>query len=307
MQCLAGKIINGREIAAQIDAETLSLLERCAQAGRSPAVGVVSIGSDPAAESYSRQKEKIAQKLGISYRKVSLESDTSQADAEAAVERLSRDTTVDAILIHTPIPQHLDTQRLCDRIASAKDVDCSGTYNRGLMYSGHPVHSPATAMAVVEIISRSGLGPSGKHVVVLGRSMVIGMPLATLLLQKGGKGDATVTVCHSKTSNIEKYTREADILVSAVGKPGYVGREMVTPDTSVIDVGINSIPSPESKSGFRLVGDVDFDSVAEIASAITPVPGGVGPVTTSVLMRSVVSACLISMNLSGGSVESHLQ
>lgn len=304
---MVGKIINGREIADQIDAETLSLLERCSSLGKKPAVAALSIGLDPAAESYSRQKEKIAHKLGIEYRRVQLESDASQEDAESAVERLSADPTADAVLIHTPLPPHLDAMGLFDKIVSAKDVDCASTYNRGLMYSGQPMHSPATAMAVVEIIIRSGLGPSGKHVVILGRSMVIGMPLATLLLQKGAKGNATVTVCHSRTENIEKYTRGADILVSAVGKPGYVGREMVSPDTSVIDVGINSVPSQDSKSGYRLVGDVDFEAVADIASAITPVPGGVGPVTTSVLMRSVVSACLTCALAAQGDIESHLQ
>lgn len=307
MRQLVGKIIDGRQIAAQIDAETTSLLERCSQLGKKPVIGVLSVGTDPAAESYSRQKERLALKLGIDYRKIKLESDAAQEDVAAAVEGLSSDPATDGILVHSPLPAHLDAISLYDHIRPVKDVDCSSMYSRGLMYSGHPIHSPATALAVVEIISRSDLGPGGKHVVILGRSMVIGMPLATLLLQKGRKGDATVTVCHSKTRNVEKHAREADILVSAVGKPGYVGREMVTPDTAVIDVGINSISSTETKSGFRLVGDVDFEAVADIASAITPVPGGVGPVTTSVLMRNVATACLRGMGISNSDIESHLQ
>ena len=195
------------------------------------------------------------------------------------------------------MPSRLDERRILDRIPQMKDVDCASTYNRGRLYSGKPLHAPATAQAVVEMLVRSGFSPAGKHVVVLGRSLVVGKPLANLLMMKSAGGDATVTVCHSKTVDVRAFTRRADILVSALGRPSYVTRDMVSPGTVVVDVGINSIPDPSTKSGYRIVGDVDYEGVSEVASAITPVPGGVGPVTTSVLMKNVARAYLSRQDL----------
>ncbi len=283
-------IIDGRAIAAAIDHETTVMLEEGRKGGRRACIGVVTVGSDPAAESYSRQKQRSAAKLGIDYKDIRLPAEEKGEGVLSAVLGIAHDDTVDAILVHTPLPRHCDERRILDSIPGEKDVDCSGTCSMGRMYSGRQLFAPATAEAVLEIMARSGLSPQGKNVVVLGRSLVIGKPLATLLMAKGNRGDATVTVCHSKTRDIGSHTREADIIVAAIGVPGYVTREMVAPGTAVIDVGINTLPAPDAKGGYRLVGDVDFDAVKGVASAITPVPGGVGPVTTAVLMRNVARA-----------------
>ncbi len=298
MNSLTATIIDGRRIAADIDAETSSIIESVPGTDRRPAMAVVSVGHDAAAESYSRQKQRIAAKLDIGYRSVNMEEGESEEHIASAVRTLSDDKGVDAVLVHSPLPRGLDARRILDCIAPLKDVDCASTYSMGRMYSGMTVHPPATPQAVIEVMVRSGFGPAGKHVVIVGRSNVVGKPLANLLLQKGEMGDATITVCHSRTKELEIHTRRAEILVSAVGRPGAVTGKMVTPGTFVIDVGINSVPSPTSKSGFRIVGDVDFESVSEKALAITPVPGGVGPVTTSVLLRNVARAFVEHRRLS---------
>lgn len=283
-------IIDGRKIAAEIDSESAALIESGAGRGLRATLAAITIGRDPAAESYSRQKQKVAQKLGIDYISVQEPDGVETSEVVAAVRKMAENRDVDGILVHTPVPAHLDARRILESIPLEKDVDCAGLQSMGLLYSGRPLFAPATAQAVMEILKRSGHKTEGRHVVVLGRSMVIGKPLATLLLMKGRGGDATVTVCHSRTTDISEHTLRADIIVAAIGQARFVTREMVSPGTVVIDVGINSIPSPDAAGGYRLTGDVDFSAVSEVASAITPVPGGVGPVTTSVLMNHVARA-----------------
>lgn len=295
---MSASVIDGRTIAAEIDAETASLLASGARAGRSACLAALTVGSNPAAESYSKQKQKSASKLGIDYMDVRLPAETTLSSARSRIRELAEDRHIDGLIVHTPIPAHLNADLLLDGIPAAKDVDCAANYSRGMLYSGRQLYAPATAEAVIEIMLRSGFTPGGKHVVVLGRSLVVGRPLATLLLGKGKRGDATVTVCHSKTKNIGDHTRRADILVSAIGSAGYVKREMVSRGAVVIDVGINAVPSETGRGGYRLVGDVDFTEVSEVAGAITPVPGGVGPVTASVLMRNVASSFLGALETS---------
>lgn len=191
-------------------------------------------------------------------------------------------------MVLSPVPQGYDIDELADIIPPGKDVDCMSTYSRGLLYSGRPLFSPATAEAVIEIMKHESVPVSGRHVVILGRSLVTGRPLASLLLMKGKEGDATVTVCHSRTEDLPRITRSADVLVAATGRPLSVAGTMIREGTVVIDVGISEIAVPGKQP--RIVGDVDFESVSKVASALTPVPGGVGPVTTAVLMRNVVRA-----------------
>ncbi len=294
---MAARVIDGRVLANQIDEETLSMLRKAAIQGARPSLAVITVGSDAASYSYSIQKEKVASRLNIGYRNIVKDENSEEDEIIATVDELAADSQVDGVLVHTPLPPRLDERRVLDRIPQMKDVDCASTYNMGRLYSGRPLHPPATAQAVVEILVRSGFSPAGKHVVVLGRSLVVGKPLANLLIMKSQGGDATVTVCHSRTVDVRAFTRRADILVSAIGRPAYLTKDMVNPGTVVVDVGINSIPDPSTKSGYRIVGDVDYEGVSEVASAITPVPGGVGPVTTSVLMKNVARAHLARTDL----------
>lgn len=281
------EIIDGRAIAAEIDRESEELARPGRERGLRAKLAVVSIGSDPAVESYSRQKQRVAKRLGIDYLEIQKRGDVGTEEVVSVVEDLAGDRTVDGILVHTPIPEHLDSGRIVNSIPVDKDVDCASLGSIGLLFSGRPVFAPATAEAVVEILLRTNHPPAGRHVVILGRSMVVGKPLAALLLLKGGRGDATVTVCHSMTRNPALLTRRADIIVAAIGRAGYVAGDMVPDGSVVIDVGINSVRDENAKGGFRLAGDVDFEDVQGKAGAITPVPGGVGPVTTSVLMNHV--------------------
>jgi methylenetetrahydrofolate dehydrogenase (NADP+)/methenyltetrahydrofolate cyclohydrolase len=285
------RIIDGRSIAASIRAETIDLLKN-EKDGSKPTILAISVGNNPAVESYSSQKERSAISIGIDFRRKHFGPDASEGDVILALKEAADDKKIDAIMIHTPIPSVFDIGRLSDIIPAEKDVDCLNSLSRGLLYSGRPLFSPATAEAVIEILKHERIETAGKHAVILGRSLTVGRPLASLLLMHGFPGDATVTVCHSMTDDLSKFTRQADILVAAVGRPRLISGEMITKGATVIDVGINAIASGESNGQFVLTGDVDFDSASHVAGALTPVPGGVGPVTTAVLMRNVVRAWL---------------
>jgi methylenetetrahydrofolate dehydrogenase (NADP+) / methenyltetrahydrofolate cyclohydrolase len=283
------EIIDGHRIAAEIIGELKA--EVAALSGRKPCLALVRVGDDPASVSYVRQKEKTAGEIGIVGRVLLPPATISPAELFALIDQLNADPAVDGILVQSPLPPHLDELAVFRRIAPAKDVDGLGTINLGKIAqedeSGFVSCTPA---GILELLARSGVRLPGRHVVVLGRSLLVGKPVALLAVQKKAWANATVTLCHSQTAGLPAISRQADILIAAIGRPEFVTAEMVKPGAVVIDVGINRVPDPSKRSGYRLVGDVHFASVAPLASRITPVPGGVGPMTVAMLMKNTVKA-----------------
>ncbi len=282
-------IIDGHRIAAEIIGELKA--EVAARSGRKPCLALVRVGDDPASVSYVRQKEKTAAEVGIVGRVLLPPATISPAELFALIDQLNADPAVDGILVQSPLPPHLDELAVFRRIAPAKDVDGLGTINLGKIAqedeSGFVSCTPA---GILELLARSGVQLAGRHVVVLGRSLLVGKPVALLAVQKKAWANATITLCHSQTTGLPAIARQADILIAAIGRPEFVTAEMVKPGAVVIDVGINRVPDSTKKSGYRLVGDVHFPSVAPLASRITPVPGGVGPMTVAMLMKNTVKA-----------------
>ena len=285
---LDGKALAGRiEDSLRVEVETFSRLE-----GRAPRLVVVLVGEMAASASYVKSKASAAARVGIDAEVVRV---PATADTEALVDlvgALARDEQgpADGILVQLPLPGHVDTQRVLDAVPADRDVDGFHPENAGLLSQGRPRFVPCTAAGVQRMIVDAGIETAGKHVVIIGRSDIVGKPLALLLAARGSGGDATVTICHSRSENLAAICRQADILVAAVGKPGLVTAEMVKPGAAVIDVGINRIADPAAKGGSRLVGDVDFAPVAEVAGAISPVPGGVGPLTVAMLLANTLLA-----------------
>ena len=284
-------IIDGKKIAAEIRAEIAADAARfAAEAGRAPGLAVVLAGENPASVSYVTAKERACAECGIRSFPVRLPATVSQEELLAEVERLNADPEVDGILVQLPLPKGLDEQAVIRAIAPEKDVDGFHPVSLGKLLIGLDTFVPCTPAGIIELLVRSGVETAGKRAVVVGRSNIVGKPVAALLARKGRGGDATVTVCHTATRDLAAHTREADVLVVAAGRPGTIGAGMVKKGAVVIDVGVNRIPDPMRKSGHRLVGDVDFDAVAPVASLITPVPGGVGPMTITMLLANTVKA-----------------
>ncbi len=283
------ELIDGNRIAADIIAELKA--EVAGFAGRSPCIALVRVGEDPASVSYVRKKEKTAAEIGIEGRILLPPVTTSQAELEALVDSLNADSAVDGILVQSPLPKGLDEAAVFRRIAPEKDVDGFNPLNLGkLAQEDETGFSACTPAGIMELLSRSGVDLSGKHVVVLGRSLIVGKPAALLALQKKAGANATVTICHSRTADLPAMTRQADVLIAAIGRPEFVKADMVKKGVVVIDVGINRVADATKKTGYRLVGDVDFSGVSPLASKITPVPGGVGPMTVAMLMKNTVKA-----------------
>jgi len=283
------QLIDGNAIAGSIIDE-LSL-EVAALPDKKPVVAFIRVGDDPASISYVRKKEKTAERIGIGSRLFLLPEDISKEALFAQIDALNDDPEISGILIQAPLPAHIDETETFNRVLPAKDVDGFNTVNIGKLCqedaSGFVACTPA---GIVELIQRSGIETAGKHVVVLGRSQIVGKPAALLMMRKGTPGNATVTVCHSRTQNLSEVTRQADVLIAAIGRANFVTGDMVKAGVAVIDVGINRVPDPSKKSGYRLVGDVDFEAVSQKASHITPVPGGVGPMTVAMLMFNTLRA-----------------
>lgn len=275
------KLINGKEIAAVVRAE---LKADCAtfvaKHGYAPGLAVVIVGEDPASQIYVRNKARACEEVGFCSEVHRLPAGTEQAALNALIDRLNADSRIHGILVQLPLPAHLDAEEVTLRIDPRKDVDAFHPFNVGRILLGDPIFLPCTPAGVMELLRRSGIDPSGKRCVVIGRSNIVGKPMAMLLLAANG----TVTVCHSRTVGLADITREADILVSAVGRANFVTADMVKPGAVVIDVGMN-----RDASG-KLVGDVDFPSVSPLCSFITPVPGGVGPMTITMLLRNTLVA-----------------
>jgi methylenetetrahydrofolate dehydrogenase (NADP+)/methenyltetrahydrofolate cyclohydrolase len=283
------ELIDGHRIAAEIISELKA--EVAALPGRKPCLALVRVGEDPASVSYVRQKEKTAAEIGIVGRVLLPPATISPAELCRLVEQLNADPAIDGILVQSPLPPHLDELAVFRRIAPAKDVDGLSTINLGkIAQEDESGFVPCTPAGIIELLTRSGVQLAGRHVVVLGRSLLVGKPVALLAVQKKAWANATVTLCHSQTVGLPAIARLADILIAAIGRPEFVTAEMVKPGAVVIDVGINRVPDSTKKSGYRLVGDVHFPSVAPIASRITPVPGGVGPMTVAMLMKNTVKA-----------------
>lgn len=261
-----------------------------------PGLGVVLVGNRPDSASYVRMKAKVAGDIGVHVVDARLEETASQDEIVSAVRRLNEDPAVHGILVQLPLPEHVDTSTVLSVISEQKDVDGFSPFNVGrLVQSGgpRPLARPCTPAGCIELLQRYGVTIAGKHAVVLGRSNIVGMPVASLLQSC----DATVTVCHSKTVDVHRHCRDADIVVAAVGKANYVRGDWIKPGAVIVDVGINSIDDPTAKRGYRLVGDVCFDEAKNIASYITPVPGGVGPMTIAMLMSNVVNLTRHSLGL----------
>ena len=283
------ELIDGNRLAAEIIAELKA--EVAALSGRKPCLALVRAGDDPGSASYVRKKERTAAEIGIEGRLILPRAGVTQAELEALIDRLNADPAVDGILVQSPLPAPLDESAAFRRISPSKDVDGLHPLNLGMVAQGdETAFVSCTPAGIMELFARSGVGLRGRHVVVLGRSLLVGLPAALLALQKKPLANATVTVCHSATPDPGRFARQADILIAAVGRPGFVTAAMVKPGAVVIDVGVNRVPDASRKHGYRLAGDVDFPSVSPLASKITPVPGGVGPMTVAMLMKNTVKA-----------------
>ena len=288
---MAAKIIDGKAIAAAVNEETRRRVEALKAAGKTPGLAVVLVGDDPASQVYVNSKAKKCAELGIFSDKRVLPADTTMEELLALIDELNRDPAIDGILVQSPPPPQIDEEAVIAAIDPAKDVDCFCERNVGKLLIGkEDGFRPCTPWGVMLLLEHAGIDPAGKHAVVIGRSNIVGKPMAALLMQKAKGANATVTVVHSGTPDIAKYTRDADILVAAIGKPEFVRGDMIKPGAAVIDVGINRTPNPSGGKD-KLVGDVKFDEAVEVAGAITPVPGGVGPMTIAVLMSNAVTAC----------------
>ncbi|HVE16346.1 MAG TPA: bifunctional 5,10-methylenetetrahydrofolate dehydrogenase/5,10-methenyltetrahydrofolate cyclohydrolase [Chthoniobacterales bacterium] len=285
------KLISGTEIAKKVHEETKQRITALAARGIKPGLAVVLVGSDPASQAYVRAKDKRAAELGIYSLKHELPAETTQEELLSLVAALNADPSIHGILVQSPPPPHIDEAAIVQAIDPNKDVDGFHPINVAKLALDDPSgFVPCTPLGCQRLLIEAGVETSGARAVVLGRSMIVGKPMALLLMAKGKGGDATVTVAHSRTKDIAAVTREADILIAAIGRPGYVTADMVKEGAAVIDVGINRVDDPSSPKGYRIVGDVDFDAVAPKCSAITPVPGGVGPMTIAMLMANTVTA-----------------
>lgn len=283
------ELIDGNRIAADIIAELKAQVS--AVTGRKPCIALVRVGEDPASVSYVTKKQKTCADIGIESRLIFPPVTIPQDELFALVDGLNADAGVDGILVQSPLPKHLNEVAVFRRIAAHKDVDGFHTLNLGKLAQEDDTGFVAcTPAGIMELLQRSGVPLAGKHVVILGRSLIVGKPAALLALQRKSWANATVTVCHSQTANLSTLTRQADVLIAAIGKPEFVTADMVKPGTVVIDVGVNRVPDATKKSGFRLTGDVHFPTVSPLCSKITPVPGGVGPMTVAMLMLNTVKA-----------------
>jgi methylenetetrahydrofolate dehydrogenase (NADP+)/methenyltetrahydrofolate cyclohydrolase len=282
-------LIDGNQIASQVLDE---LSERVASLENGkPSVVFVRVGNDPASISYVKKKQKTAESIGIDAGLRVFDESISEAQLIEEIDTLNADSSIHGILVQAPLPRHINDVRVFNHVSPNKDVDGFNAVNLGKLCQeqAHAFRS-CTPAGIVELIRRSNIETAGKRVVVLGRSLIVGKPIGMLLLNRAIPGNATVTFCHSRTHDLPSITREADILIAAIGKPQFVTAEMIKTGCAVIDVGINRIPDSSKKSGFRLVGDVDFEQVAPKTSHITPVPGGVGPMTVAMLMSNTVQA-----------------
>ena len=293
---MSAQIISGKDISADIRGELKDEVSRLTtETGVTPGLATVLVGADPASQMYVGMKNKAAGAMGINSQQITLDADTSQDELMGVVAGLNADADVHGILVQLPLPDHIDEGAIIEAIDPLKDVDGFHPMSVGrLATDSGDFFPPCTPAGVVEMLMRSGHDPSGKHVVVVGRSNIVGRPLASLLIRKAVGGNATVTVCHSRTPDLGAVTRTADILVVAMGRPEMITADLVSPGTVVIDVGTNRVDAPGTEKGYRVCGDVLYEEVAEIAAAISPVPGGVGPMTITMLLSNTVKSARLA-------------
>jgi methylenetetrahydrofolate dehydrogenase (NADP+)/methenyltetrahydrofolate cyclohydrolase len=283
------QIIDGKAVAATIRQEVADrVLDHVAAGNRPPSLRVVLVGDDPASASYVRGKGRACKETGIDSETLTFAGDLPERDLLRTIHDLNHDGSVDGILVQLPLPRHVDEQKVLRAVSPRKDVDCFHPENVGRLVIGETGFRPATPAGIMELLARTGIETRGRSAVVIGRSNIVGKPMANLLIQKGI--DATVTVCHSRTRDLPAVTRTAEILIAAIGRAGFVTADMVRPGAAVIDVGVNRVDDPSRERGYRLAGDVDFEGVSEVAAWITPVPGGVGPMTIAMLLKNTLFA-----------------
>ena len=288
---MSARILDGVAIGKAIRDEVAAEVTKMKGRGRPPGLAAVLVGEDAASAVYVRSKGKACEEAGMHSVTLRLPADTSETELLATVDRLNADPEIHGILVQLPLPKQINSERVLHRIDPAKDVDGFHPVNVGKLVTGDKTaFRPATPYGVQQMLIRSGIETKGAHAVIVGRSNIVGKPMANLFIQQGPGGDATVTVCHSRTRDLPAVTRQADILVAAIGKAEFVTAEMVRPGAVVIDVGINRVDDASRPKGYRLVGDVAYEPVAKIASAITPVPGGVGPMTIAMLLKNTLQA-----------------
>jgi methylenetetrahydrofolate dehydrogenase (NADP+)/methenyltetrahydrofolate cyclohydrolase len=288
------ELLDGKKVAAEVQEDVRKKVEEIRSPER-PCLALIQVGEDPASSSYVKTKAKMSEYCGIRSQYLHFPAEVTEKELLAALGRLGEDASVHGILLQLPLPAHIDQDRAIGAIRPEKDVDGFHPENAGLLAAGKPRFVPCTPLGIRELFLRYGIETAGKHVAVVGRSIVVGKPFALLMMVKGRGGDATVTVCHSRTRDIGALTATADIVVAAMGKPRFLRKEMIREGAVVIDVGINRVDDPSAKKGYRLVGDVDFESVAPKTSYITPVPGGVGPMTVAMLMSNTLKAYSIQV------------
>ena len=288
---MTARVLDGTRLADEIRAEVAKAVAKHRPGGRQPGLAVVIVGENPASQVYVRAKGKACEEAGMHSETIRLPEQTSEADLLATVGRLNTDPRIHGFLVQLPLPKHINAERVLNAINPLKDVDGFHPVNVGKVSIGDPTGlRPATPYGVQEMLIRSGIETRGANAVIVGRSNIVGKPMASLLIQPGKGGDATVTMCHSKSRDLPGICRSADILIVAIGKPEFVTGEMVRPGAVVIDVGINRVDDASQPKGYRIVGDVAYAPAAEVASAITPVPGGVGKMTIAMLLKNTLQA-----------------
>jgi len=283
-------ILAGKAVAAAVKDKLRERIAILNERGVTPGLAVVLVGEDPASQSYVRSKERQSAKLGFNSEVIRLPAETSEFDLLATVKRLNNDPAVHGILVQLPLPKHIDSQKIIESIDPVKDVDGFHPVSMGKLVLGLEGFVPCTPAGIIEMIKYYGIETAGKHTVIVGRSNIVGKPMANLLLQKKENANSTVTLCHTGTPDMSLHTLQADILVAAAGAPEFLGADMVREGAVVIDVGINRVDAPGTEKGYRLVGDVDYEAVAPKTAAITPVPGGVGLMTVAMLLSNTVDA-----------------
>ncbi|MGH7631132.1 MAG: bifunctional 5,10-methylenetetrahydrofolate dehydrogenase/5,10-methenyltetrahydrofolate cyclohydrolase [Gemmatimonadales bacterium] len=288
---MSARVLDGTRLADEIRAEVAQAVVRHRDSGRKPGLAVVIVGENPASQVYVRAKGKACEEAGMHSETIRLDGRSTEAELLATVERLNTDPRINGFLVQLPLPKHINAERVLTAINPLKDVDGFHPVNVGKVSIGDPTGlRPATPYGVQEMLLRSGIETRGANAVIVGRSNIVGKPMASLLIQPGRGGDATVTVCHSKSRDLPGICRSADLLIVAMGKAEFVTADMVRPGAVVIDVGINRVDDPSQPRGYRIVGDVAYAPVAEVASAITPVPGGVGKMTIAMLLKNTLQA-----------------
>jgi len=287
---MAAKIIDGKQVAADMRVELKAKVAKLKEDGIVPGLAVVLVGEDPASKSYVTAKERACEEIGIYSDDNRLDADTSQEKLMALVDKLNNDPKINGILVQLPLPKHLNESEVLLAIDPDKDVDGFHPINVGKMVVGEKAFLPCTPHGIIQLLLRNDVKIEGAQVVIVGRSNIVGKPVANMLIQKSPTGNATVTVCHTRTKNLAEHTRRADIVIAAAGRPNTVTADMIKDGAVVIDVGVNRVEDATRKRGYRLVGDVDFEAVKEKASLITPVPGGVGPMTITMLLYNTVES-----------------